>query len=198
MDTLNRLEESGFVTLELMIALAYIISVLSAVIMVTFGNQILILDSQTNNEAMNYTQELLERTEALSRKDFNLVNPIASSTEDIYEKSVSVTLQPDFRTKSVTSAVSWKNARLGTSTVSLTTLVTNFDAAFGGNTCSSVLSDDWHMPVIQNTVTNFATLVGDPLGTYTLSDVDAYDEKLEVKQRERKKWEIRRKIRKKM
>ena len=172
--------KKGFTTIELMIAMAIMVMVLSAVVVVAFGNQSFLIGAQTNAEAMNKAQELLETQQALARKDFNLVNNVSSTTDDIYEKAVYVRLLPDFLTKEVKALISWQGERGLKRELELTTLIANFETPVGGNTCNSNLSGDWANPSIENSITNFATLVGNPGGTYTLSDVDAYKGKLYV------------------
>lgn len=166
--------KKGFTTIELMIAMAIMVMVLSAVVVVAFGNQSFLIGAQTNAEAMNKAQELLEAEQALARKDFNLVNNVASTTDDIYTKAVYVNLLPDLLTKEVKALISWQGERGLKRELELTTLIANFETPVGNNTCNSNLSGDWTNPVIENSNTNFASLVGNPSGTYTLSDVDAY------------------------
>ena len=126
---------SGFSTLEMLIAMTILIMVISAVILVSFGSQSLLIDSQTNAEALNITQKRLEEQQALARKDFKLVNstpqiqldPTGYCREgfirekdnfgnyDIYCYRVdvklwkdSVTQITDFFTKEVMATVYWK------------------------------------------------------------------------------------------
>ena len=172
---------SGFAVIELMIAMTIMLVVLVAVTTTSFGSQSFLISSQTNAEALNLAQELLENEQAEARKDFNFVNDVASSTDDIYEKAVYVSLRPDLLTKEVKALISWKDEHKATRFLELTTLIANFDTPVGGNTCNSNLSGDWHNPTIENVgSTNFASLVGDAGGTYTLSDLDAYRGKLYV------------------
>jgi len=172
--------KKGFAVLEIMIAMTIMMMVLVAVIMTSFGAQSFLVGSQTNAEALNLAEGLLEAAQATARKDFNLVNNVASTTDDIYEMAVYVALEPDFLTKEVTALVSWKNERQATSTLRLTTLITNFDTPVGANTCDSNLRGDWTHPEVENATTDFAQLVGDASGTYTLSDLDAHQGKLYV------------------
>jgi Tfp pilus assembly protein PilV len=141
--------KKGFSTLELMIAMFILILVVSAVILVSFGSQSTLIDSQTNNEALNKAQELLESAQANARKDFNLANPIAEFIDGIYQKKVEVT-QQDLFTKKVTAKVSWLGEHNRDLSVQLSSLVTNFENAVGGDTCSSVLTGDWKNPNIVN------------------------------------------------
>ncbi|HWA32367.1 MAG TPA: hypothetical protein VG694_02875 [Candidatus Paceibacterota bacterium] len=72
----------GFSTIELAVALGIMALVLTAVIMTAFGNQSFLLGSQTNNEALNIAQGLIEQEQALGRKDFNLVNATSEYEAD--------------------------------------------------------------------------------------------------------------------
>lgn len=170
----------GFSTLEMLIAMTILIMVLGAIIFVIFGNQSLSSDSQTNAEALNKAQAMLEEQQALSRKDFKLVNPTGASVDGIYQKSVAVT-NLDFFTKKITSTVAWTGEHNRAQSVDLTSLVTNFENAIGGDTCYSVLSGDWMKPKLKNTGnTSLAAIVGDAPGSYPITDIDAYQGKLYV------------------
>lgn len=197
----NKLKSSpGFSLIEMLVAMAILILCLSAVIMVSFGNQSALTDSQTGAEGLHIAQNLLENEQALARKDFKMVNPINQSGTDshcpsqfIYDGSrycskIDVVNQPDNMTKLVTATVSWSgDPSVAWSspfsrheTTQLSALVTNFDNAIGGDTCSSVLSGDWTHPVVKNTVTDFSQLAGDGPGIYNITDMDAYQGKLYV------------------
>lgn len=171
----------GFSTLEIVIAMALLAMTLSGVVIVSFGNQSMLLGSQTNGEAMKKAQELLERSQALARKDFNLVNPISSTTDDIYEKSLEVRSpsSTDFFTKQIAARVSWVDDHRTTQQVRLTALVANFENAIGGDTCSSVLSGDWKNPLVGFSGTIGALSGGTP-SDYRTTDVDAYKQYLYV------------------
>ncbi|MCX6759555.1 MAG: hypothetical protein NT012_03275 [Candidatus Nealsonbacteria bacterium] len=178
---------SGFSTLEMLIAMAILIMVISAVILVSFGSQSMLIDSQTNSEALNKAQELLEEVQALARKDYKLVNPVATITDGIYQKKIDVETQPDFFTKKVTATVSWLGEHNRNLNVQLSALVTNFNNAVGGDTCDSVLRDNtgatnadvWKTPQVKNSITDFAQLAG-VSGIYPITDIDAYKGKLYI------------------
>lgn len=178
MDKLNY--KKGFSTIEIMIAMVLIILALGAALMVSSGNQSILIDGETNAEALNLAQKVLENEQALARKDFKLVNYI-TTTEPIgsinYTKDVTIETQSDFFTKKVTAKISWPGMFGRNPSVSLTSLVTNFENAVGGDTCDSNLSGDWKNPEIESTI-NFSSM--SPAGTYTLTDVDAYKGKLYV------------------
>lgn len=173
----------GFSTLEILLAMTIFILVISAITLLSPGNVAVSVDSQTNVEALNKTEELLETEQALARKDFKMVTPtttVENSAGVSYTKKVTVATLPDFFTKRVTASVSWPATYGRAQSVSLTALLTNFENAQGGDTCDSITTGDWQHPQIKNVVTDFATRIGDSAGTYGITDTDAYQGKLYV------------------
>ncbi len=172
--------ESGFATLEILIAFSVLILCISAVVMITFSNQFIAIDSKTSLEALSHAQSMLEKTRADSEQDFNSVNSstlIETSENSEFTKRLNV-LQTNLFTKEVTASVSWQLGGRNLSTI-LATLLTNREAANGGDTCSSVLVGDWKNPQIESTI-SFSSLPGIPASTYVLTNVDAYQAKLYV------------------
>ncbi len=171
----------GFSTLEIVIALAVMSITLTSVAIVSFGSQSFLSGSQTNADAMNKAQRLIEVAQAQARKDFHLVNPIATTTEDIYQLSLDVRFPSttDHYTKQVTALVSWTSERGILDSTKLTTLLTNFENAIGGDTCHSVVSGNWQAPTVSFASTLGATFGGTP-GSYRVTDIDAYQGKLYV------------------
>lgn len=166
--------------------MAIVIIVLSAVILVSFGNQTALADSQSSAEALARAQAALECAQAQARKDFKLVavsvlqeNCPALASDSFYTVTVAVT-QTDYAVRQITTTVAWQAEYGRTLSVQLSTLVANFENAIGGDTCSSNLVGNWSMPLVANGVTDFAQLVGDSAGTYPLTDVDAYQGKVYV------------------
>lgn len=164
-----------------------LILAITGVLLLAYGNQSvivnsrtgaeqLITDSQVNREALTKAQELLEQEQSLARKDFNLVNA-ATSTDGFFQESLSVK-QTDFFTKEVTATVGWLAYPNRNLSVNLSAKITNFQNAVGGNTCNSSPSGDWSHPQIASS--SLASLIGDVSGTYTISDLDAYQGKLYV------------------
>ena len=172
----------GFLTLEIMIALVLMTLSITAVILVVFGNQDMLVGGETNAEAVQKAGEMLEVAQALARKDFSIVNPIATSTDGIYHSSLSVgSVSPsDYLSKKVTAHVTWTDDRALPHEVSLSSLVTNFTNASGGDTCSSVLVGDWVHPQIVNIETDLATLTGGATGDYLVTGLNAYKGKLYI------------------
>ncbi len=81
-------DQSGFSTLEILLAMFIFIMAITAVIGVSFGNQSMIIDGQANTEAINIAQGLMEKAQADARKDFNLVNPVSAATVDRFTYGV--------------------------------------------------------------------------------------------------------------
>ncbi len=176
----NKFPIAGFATLEILIAFAMIILCISAVIMVTFGNQSVAIDSETNNEAISKAQELLEKERADSRFDFNEVNPYTTTEISgplTYTKTINVETSAtdptlNLWTKRVTSTVTWPAGARTLSSV-FTTLLTNKDAVSGGDTCSSVLSGDWAHPSLTSYEFGKDLLVpSDPSSGFPIGDID--------------------------
>lgn len=168
----------GVVTLEILIAFAVVILCISGAIIVIFGNQLISVDSQINNEAIYKAQKMLEDLRALSRFDFALVNP-NNSTETTggltFTKKVDVR-QVDLFTKQATSTVTW-NSGGRTLSVYQSTLLTNLDIT--GSTCSSLVSGNWKSP----TITSYEfgkDLLGDPSSGYPITAINVYKSKLFV------------------
>ena len=181
----NKSGKKGFLTIELMISLALMALTLSAIVLVSFSNQNFLIDSQTNSEALKIAQKLLENAQAEARKDFRMVNPKLKPTtpnEDNYYTTwtdVTSSSNPnDYFTKLVTSHVEWTDGSKITRNVQLSTLVTNFENAIGGDTCNSFLTGNWISP--QKTDRLFGTIVGDTNGLYPITDLDIYNNKAYV------------------
>lgn len=133
-------EQGGFGTLEMLIALAVAVFCLSAVILVSFGNQSVSADSQTNSEALNKIQSNLEKAIGDSRYNFDSVISNAGTYLGIYMSKVDVpTAYTTACSKLVSSTVSWTGDHNRTLSVTATTTVTNVPLmlALGGN-CDTV------------------------------------------------------------
>lgn len=170
---------AGFSTLEILIAMTILVLAISAVILVSFGSQSILIDGQTNAEAIGKAEKLLEIAQANARKDFKMVNPVGTTTDGIYQEAVYAS-STDFFTKNVTALVTWQVEHNRKQSISLSSIVTNFENAVGGDTCDSILSGNWTNPQVKNATTNFAQIVGDSSGTYTVTDLDVYQRKLFV------------------
>src|SRR3989344_225538 len=143
--------EAGSGLIEILIAIAVLALGVSAAVLLSFANQTLKIDSETNSEALGKAQALLENERAESRLAFNLVNPILPFADGIYTKRVEVeAFPPDFLTKKVTSVVNWLGEGNRSLSIELSTLVTNYGDIT--ETCNSVLSGDWANPQLLGNV----------------------------------------------
>lgn len=189
----NRLKRSltptGFSTLEVVIAMAILITILSAVMVVSWGNQTALADSRAQGEALARAQGILECAQAQARKDFKLVsaNNLKQNCPELvadtfYTKTVDVT-QADIEDyfgmiKQVTATVGWPAENNRNLNVKLSTLVANFENVIGGDTCSSVLLGNWNNSYVSNSETDLGNLVGDSTGLYPITDLEVYKNSL--------------------
>ncbi|MBI5470115.1 hypothetical protein HY968_02220 [Candidatus Kaiserbacteria bacterium] len=165
--------DHGFSIIEIVIAMAIGVMMITAVEIAAFGNQTSLTSSVQSAEVVSGARTLIEEVQSLARKDFNLVNP--TSTISDYTKSVSVTLQPDFVTKLVTTRVTMtENPAIATSYM---TLVTNIENVNSPDTCDSTPSGDWSNPRIASST--ISSLLG-TTSLFSISDVDAYKGKVYV------------------
>jgi Tfp pilus assembly protein PilV len=178
----------GFSTLEILIAMAIMTSTLSAVLLVAFGNQSLLEEGSISVEALQKAQAALETEQAYARMDFRLVGNTATSS-GIYQQSLAVSdVRADpYTTKRLTSTVSWQDESHITRSVSLTTLVTDFQDPSTLDTCDSALTGDWSSPSIKNYVLATGDLLSSsaPSGhtfsaTNPISGIDAYQGRLYI------------------
>jgi len=180
----HKLNQKGFSTLEMLIAMFILILALTAVVSVSFGNQSIIVDSRTNAEALNIAQSLLEKAQADSRKDFNLVNPAAATTTaDGFKTWVDVE-QKDYFTKLVTAHVEFPEDSGRRGETKLTAIVTNFNNAVGGDTCNSAIAFDWvpndHPVDYKMSSVGILSGSGLPDDNYPITNMDAYQKMLYV------------------
>ncbi len=170
---------SGMATLEIVIALAIIILTLGGAVLVSFTNQTLLPDTQTEREALNIGEEMIQSASALARQDFKLLHSLPTSTNDIYFKNLIVT-NTEYGSKKITAHVSWAKEANRTGTLSLDEIVTDFTNHENADTCSATLSGNWGFPVIQNSITDFATLLSDSNEQYPITDIDAFQGRLYI------------------
>lgn len=137
--------EKGFGTLEVLISLAVIVSALSAVVIVVFGNQNIKLDDELNNQALYRASEIIEKSKALAEIDFNSIISSASAG-DLFSDNLYVADISPCR-KDVSSSVYWmvipdrpQNVFLATSLVSRNEL----EALGGDCDLNSPISDWWY------------------------------------------------------
>ncbi len=139
--------QAGMSTLEILIAFSILILSISAVIIVTFGNQSLAIDLETNNEAISKAQKSLESLRAKSRQNFlSVVSDSAPVPDDIYSKQNTVIDLTQCK-KQATSVVSWNTGSRNLN-VTLSTFLSDIAGALmmGGDCDSSPLSG-WDNPI---------------------------------------------------
>jgi hypothetical protein len=166
--------QRAFSTLEAVIAMAILLSALSAVMLTVFGNQSVLTDTAQTSTAREKAENLLAEEERRADSDFNLVNPL-TETDATYESTASILLLPDYLTKRVSASTAWRDELGRVHSVTLSELMTNFTHALGGDTCSSALSGDWSAPSARS----YALTPGDLLPAVAgagarIVDVDAY------------------------
>ena len=175
---------SGFSTLEVLLAMTILVLTITSVTLTSYGSQTMQTDAETGTEALHTAQDGLEYMQTLSRKDFQLVNPTTTDKTigtATYHRviSVSTTTAPDYATKQITSTVTWQGENNRMQHVTLSALVTNFDHAAGGETCDSVPSGNWALPIVKNAAnTDMLSLTGTSTGVNVITNIDAYKGKV--------------------
>ncbi len=140
----------GASTLELLIAFAVLISTISASILVSVGNQIVAVDSQTSAEALYEVHAQLEDSRAAARQDFSLVVGTTSTKMFgglSYEKTLGVTDLSRCK-KLATSRITWNKETSRPQTIELETYFTDVVGAraLGGDCTSGSPESDWTNP----------------------------------------------------
>ncbi len=163
---------SGFSTIEIMIAYAIMSIALISIILVSFTNQSLGEDSQKMRDMEHVVDTTLSK---IKNTEFKLIQPNTSTSSTPYgeyETRITVDSQ-DFFQKYITVTVSDTSPYRHTYTTR-STLVTDYTNADTSDTCDSVPTGDWTHPEIKNSVTDIATLLGDPTHQYSISDIDTH------------------------
>ena len=144
----GRKYKRGVSTLEILIAFAVLALTMTAVIVVVFSNQSVSVDTQTNNEALGLAQARLEAAYAASKDDFyGLTNASSSVLSGPLSYQVAVNFaDAGAFAKQATSTVTWVDAGRAMSVV-LSTLFTDADGFWSGDTCSPTLTGDWTAPL---------------------------------------------------
>jgi len=142
----------GQSSLEVLIAITILTLAISAAIVVGFGNQSAVVDSELNNRAIYIARQELEEARATARGSFSsLVS--ASSTDGIYTKEL-IIVDIDVNTKDVISRISWKN-NLQPGNLELLTRITNWRnpvSGTGGGCSIDILTGDWSNPQLVSSV----------------------------------------------
>lgn len=138
----------GVSTLEILIAFAVLTLSMAAMSMVVFGNQSIVVDTQTNVEAISKAQIGLEQVRALSRQQFSLVTTIPTFSWSppgglTYTASTSVMDLTQCK-KLATSTVAWQEDSR-TLSISFTTYLSDIAGALflGGHCVAIPPSGNW-------------------------------------------------------
>lgn len=151
---------SGFSTLELLIAIAILVTAISGSVLVVFGgmagdggnpiifqNQTISLDNQANNEALALADSLMEHAWASASADFNSLSDI--SDYDFFRQEFDITdINPC--KKSGVASVSWSTDQNRPQLINLNTTFTNFAEALAlGGDCgpNSPPATEWWFPL---------------------------------------------------
>lgn len=172
--------QRGLATLEMLLAMAILVSVISALAPVVWGGQDGATGSQTNQEALYKAKELLEISLAAARQDISLVKncddatltPCPGTTDNFYKRTLTV-LAIDSLSKQATATVSWQNH-----SVALSTIVTDTASALGQ--CNLALAEDWQHPAHYdfNSYDLISAATGNHTDGLTITDIKIYRQKL--------------------
>jgi type II secretory pathway pseudopilin PulG len=121
----NMKTEKGMATLELLIALAIFIMSMTAILMVSFGNRSINVDSRVNQNALYKVRHELEDMRALTKGDFASVK-FSTSSDGIYkiEKNVFDLTQC---AKLLVASIDWSVSPSRQQKLQLKTAVTNWE-----------------------------------------------------------------------
>ncbi len=121
-------------TLEMLMALALLVVSITTAVTVTFSNQSISVDAETNNQALYMVKRSAEDARATARQDFSSVVSQSPSTNDIYTEETAVVDLTAYK-KRVTSRVLWRTAPQRPQLIELTTTLTDASEviALGGD-----------------------------------------------------------------
>jgi len=121
---LPRAKSRGQSTLELLVALVVIILTISAVIVVSFGNQSLSVETELSNLALLKAREDLEDARADARENW-VALASSSQTDGQFTREVVVENISNYE-KKVTARVSWQTDPLRPQKIELVTILTDW------------------------------------------------------------------------
>ena len=140
--------QSGFSTLELLIAFAVLTLSLVAVIMVVFGNQASAIDTELSQRALYITQTTLEEAAIQSQVDFSTPSSdLAPVTYNTTFDTQTTILPISVCAKEITATTFW-NRNLRNLSTSLSSVFVDLEAsAYVGDDCATTApEDDWDNP----------------------------------------------------
>lgn len=133
----------GFLTLEILLCLAFGAIAVSASLALIFTNQDAIINIQNRRLAQNKVKEIMELTLLENFKD----QAEANGSFDFFEHSKDILLLADYA-KLIKTDISWQNGNLK-KTLDFFSLKTDWQNALGYDTCALVFSKDWALPNLQ-------------------------------------------------
>jgi Tfp pilus assembly protein PilV len=145
----------GFATMEILIAFSVLILSLTAVIMVTFGSQSVVIDSQTNHSALFKAQGILEASLAASINDFDsVVNSTGTWVNGITYNTSTVISNETQCAKQISVNVAWaaEHGRPLTTTLSSTLTNVPLMLALGGDCASDLPAGGWTLPTTMGSI----------------------------------------------
>lgn len=171
----------GISTLEMLIALTLIIISISAAVFMSFGNQSMLVDSQTDSEAAYIAQLFLEKARIDSRQNFQSVSSKTLPEIDIYKNNsleISDWDASGFIKKAVANVKNWNNDGRNRY-VRLATLVSNYERLLNGDDCSQILTGDWSQ--IEHYDFQSAEIIpGNNADGIVITDLKVFNQKLYV------------------
>jgi len=146
-------KSGGFATLEMLIALVVITLAITGVIMVSFGNQSITLDSDLNNRALYRAEGLVEGAHAQAKNDFLALASytLLQETEAPYYNQKLEVIDGEC-SKRVIGTVTWWENTARQQEISLSNIFTDLDAseAFGNDCDPIITSSSWENPTPYN------------------------------------------------
>lgn len=169
----------GFSTLEILIAMTILILALSSIVLVVFGNQSILVDTETERGALDYGYIYIQEQIEKARHDFRSLVPQNATSSGMYSVSL-LASSTDYVSKTIQAHITWNQEFGRKRYIDIPTLVTNYEDQGSTDTCDSILSGNWMRPNIVNTTKAMKTLLGDASGIYSVTDIDVNRDKLFV------------------
>lgn len=145
---IKRGPQSGVSTVELLLAFALAIGIITGATMVVQGNGSLTFDALTNSEALLKAQALLEDARARSRQDYSAVVTTTPAVDAMYTKQIQVDQNSVTQCgKDVISTVSWTGSNNRSLSVQAKTHVTDLTTALALTHCATTVPmGGWNPP----------------------------------------------------
>ena len=160
----------GFSVIEIVISIAVITLVVSSAVLVAGGAQLSLEAGEENAEALGKAQSLIEEQQSLARQDIDLVHTVATTTDSIYQTSVSVSqwLGAPYDAELVVASVSWTSRGGNTHSVSLPAVVGGLGRR-QSESCVLANAEDWHNAHVVNYQISTTALAFTPTFGHTVS-----------------------------